>query len=233
MQLITDLKRIYFSFQTPSFLIDLTISVESGSSDLDTSINCVTVGSGLVGDWVKNVDSLWVTKELGLDELWLKTISCWFLLLWLTLWEWLLDSDVWLIVVLWCFIGSPVSGWVDHSLYGNVNIWSNLFIGDVTLLGKRPWFGSIAVIVVWFLSSGPVKSLNFVVDEIIDVWLNSWLGDITGFLLGESLRWWSVGPSVNWVGGVSSGELWDWHHVLVSSNESNNFLIDVLVRDIL
>jgi hypothetical protein len=51
--------------------------------------------------------------------------------------------------------------------------------------------------------------------------------------LGKSLAWWSVSPSIDWISSISSSELWDWHHVLVSSNESNNFLIDVLVRDIL
>jgi hypothetical protein len=68
---------------------------------------------------------------------------------------------------------------------------------------------------------GSDESNNFLIDVLI--------GDVLGGSLRKSLACWDVRPSVNWVCSASSGELWDWHHVLVGSDESNNFLIDVFV----
>jgi hypothetical protein len=186
----------------------------------------------LVGDWVKDVDSFWASEEFGLDEI--ETI---WVLLWnfgRTFWVWLLDSNVWLVGVLWHFIGSEVCGWVNHSFDGDEDIWSNLLIGDILVLGESTpvwsWcFPSVVVEGLW--SSFPVKSFDFIVNEIVNVWFNSWLGNI--LLLAETLAWWRVRPSVDWISGISSGELWDWHHVLIGSDESDNFLIDVGVSNIL
>jgi len=86
-----------------------------------------------------------------------------------------------------------------------------------------------SIVVEFFISSFPVKSFDFIVNEIVNVWFNSWLSDV----LVKSLACWGVGPSVDWISGVSSSELWDWHHVFISSDESDNFLIDVGISNIL
>ena len=176
-------------------------SVEGGSSDLDTSVKGVSVGSGLVSDWVKNVNSLWVTEELGTSLDKIETIWVLFWLFGSGFWIWLLNSNVWLIAVFWSFIGSPVSCWVNHSFYGNVNIWSDFLIGNVFVLSKAPLSGLESIVVEWLWSSFPVKSLNFIVDKVINVWFNSWLGDV--FLLGKVRynTWWGVGISVDWISG--------------------------------
>jgi len=128
-----------------------------------------------------------------------------------------------------------VSGWVNHSFDGDVNVWSDLLIGDILDLGESTspvWSWCFpSVVVEGLCSSIPVKSFDFIVNEIVNVWFNSWLGNI--LLLGETLAWWSVSPSVNWISGISSGKLWDWHHVLIGSDESDDFLINVGITNIL
>ena len=67
-------------------------------------------------------------------------------------------------------------------------------------------------------------------DETDDLLINVGITDILGGSLVKT-RPFSGFPSVVAVSGVSSSE-WDWDGVLVSSDESNNFLIDVFVTDI-
>jgi len=202
---------------------------------LDSSIDGVTVGSGLVGNWVKDVNSFWVSKEFRVELNEIETV--WVLLwsFWLTFWVCLLDTNVWLIAVFWSLVGSVPGGWINHVSDGDVNVWSDFSIGDIAGLSERfspVWSWCFpSVVAEFFISSFPVKSFDFVVNEIVNVWFDSWLSDVS--VLTEGLACWSVRPSVDWISGISSGELWDWHHVLIGSDESDNFLIDVGVSNIL
>jgi len=87
-----------------------------------------------------------------------------------------------------------VSGWINHSFDGDVNVWSDLFIGDVLVLDKSispVWnSGGISVIVELFSSSFPVKCFDFIVGEIVNVGFNSSLGDV--LVLSKSLACWGV-----------------------------------------
>jgi hypothetical protein len=66
-------------------------------------------------------------------------------------------------------------------------------------------------------------------DESDDFLIDVSVTNILGGSLGEGVgAWWSVSPSVNWISGFLSGK-WDWNGVLVGSDESNNFLINVFV----
>jgi hypothetical protein len=207
--------------------------VESGSSDLDSAVDGVTVGSGLVGDWVEDVNSFWASEEFSIELNEIKTVWVLYWSFWLTFWVWLLDTYVWLIGIFWSFVGSVQSGWVNHSIDLDPNVWSNLLIGNILGLSESispVWSWCLPSIVAeFFISSFPVKSFDFIVNEIVNVWFNSWLSNV----LVKSLACWGVGPSVDWISGVSSSELWDWHHVFISSDESDDLLIDVGIANIL
>ena len=228
MQLITDLNE-FFSFLS-------IFSIEGGPSDLNASVKGVAVGSGLVGNWIKNVNSFWVSEEFGVQLNEIKTIWIWFLCFFGWGWICLLDSFIWLKTTFgWWFVCSPERSWVNHFMYIHVDIWSNLFVSNISSISLcKRWYTWWTVVpsIVWIclIISTPVKNFNLVFNEVINIWFNSWLRDILHFFLNKRwLAWWSVIPSIVWVSSLSSGNCWDWAHVFVGSDETVDFLINVFV----
>jgi hypothetical protein len=76
------------------------------------------------------------------SEIWLSILFSWAVWKWELGFWWLFTlTPIWLVGVLWSFVGSPKSDWVDHLLHSCVDIWSNLSIGDVLLLHESGLVG--------------------------------------------------------------------------------------------
>ena len=83
----------------------------------------------------------------------------------------------------------------------------------------------------WILCviSDPWHGFNLLVDEIVNVGFNLWLGNISLLTKAESSSW--IGPSIWWISFKSSSSL-PWKSVLVCIDESPNFFIDVFITNI-
>jgi len=193
--------------------------VEGSSSNLNTTVDCVGISSGLICNWINNAKFFWVSKEFSLDESGWSTVF----------------PSIFFTTVCWVgfFISDPVSGfnnWVNEI----INVWFNTglidFASDILVKSKSAWWVVISVSWICLLISsvlpwksvfvGVYKAPNFFVDVLVR--------NIFTFLLIKSESAWWVSPSVGWISLLVSSVL-PWKSVFVGINEAPNLLIDVLV----